>query len=242
MDVALSLQDTGHHVVAASRHGLLPRTHTDQPPESIRTLPPERPTARSLIAWANAAAGEVGDWATVVESIRNHTNRLWEHLSESERSQLLRHVHRRWEVLRHRMPPQISAQIRNMQESGKLKIVAGGISNATETRGGVEVVLGDRDFRFAAIVNCTGPTADVTRTPHQLVRRLLDQHLARPSSLSLGLETDERGCLPQTDNKLWLVGPLRRGRLWETTAIPEIREQAASLSASIQEVPELVAV
>ena len=242
VDVALSLQDAGHHVVATSRHGLLPEVHTDEPAGRVPSLPPQRPTARSLLAWANAAAAEVGDWVTVVESIRSHTNRLWEQISESERSRLLRHVHRKWEVLRHRMPPQVSGRIRNMQEAGQLRIVAGGINSATESLGGMVVSLGDKHLRVAAIVNCTGPTADVTRTPDQLVRCLLDRHLARPSSLGLGLETDPRGCLPQTDNKLWLVGPLRRGRLWETTAIPEIREQAALLSASIQEVRELVAV
>jgi uncharacterized NAD(P)/FAD-binding protein YdhS len=140
------------------------------------------------------------------------------------------------------MPPQIATRIRDMEEAGQLTIVPRGIRSALETRSGVDVVLGDRSLRVAAVVNCTGPTSDVTRTPHPLVRRLLDRRLARPSCLGLGLETDPRGCLPHTDNKLWLVGPLRRGRLWETTAIPEIREQAAALSASIQEVPELVAV
>jgi hypothetical protein len=31
---------------------------------------------------------------------------------------------------------------------------------------------------------------------------------------------------------LWVVGPLRRGWCWESTAIPEIRMQAAELSQS----------
>jgi uncharacterized NAD(P)/FAD-binding protein YdhS len=242
VDVALGLQDAGHQVVAASRHGLLPISHADQPPKPVRTLPSEPASARSLLAWASAAAAEVGDWVAVVESLRDHTNRLWQQMPEPERSRLLRLLHRKWEVLRHRMPPQVAARIRNMQETGQLRIVAGGVNLAEESRSGVDVMLGDQHLRVAAVVNCTGPTADVTRTSHPLVRRLLDRRVARPSSLGLGLETDQRGCLPHTDQKLWLVGPLRRGRLWETTAIPEIREQAAALSAAIQEVPELVAV
>ncbi len=35
-----------------------------------------------------------------------------------------------------------------------------------------------------------------------------------------------------TDGLLWLVGPLRRGHQWETTAIPDIRAQAADLARS----------
>jgi uncharacterized NAD(P)/FAD-binding protein YdhS len=74
------------------------------------------------------------------------------------------------------------------------------------------------------------------------VRRLLDRRVARPGPLDLGLDTDARGCLPNTDETLWLVGPLRRGRHWETTAIPEIRKQAAALAASLSRATELVGV
>jgi len=37
------------------------------------------------------------------------------------------------------------------------------------------------------------------------------------------------GSIAGTDGQVWLVGPLRRGERWETTAIPEIRAQAAAL-------------
>jgi hypothetical protein len=39
--------------------------------------------------------------------------------------------------------------------------------------------------------------------------------------------------LPGTGETVWLVGPLRRGRRWETTAIPDIREQAAALPTAL---------
>jgi len=242
VDVALSLQAGGHQVVATSRHGLLPQRHADEPFDPIRCTPPDRPTARSLLAWARATAAEVGDWAPVVDSLRGHTNYLWERIAESERVRLLRHVHRRWEVLRHRMPPQVAARIQNMQDTGQLTIVSGGIRSAGETGRGVDVTLDAGLLRVSAVVNCTGPTADVTRTPHPLVRRLLYRRVARRGPLHLGLETDARGCLPDTDDTLWLVGPLRRGRQWETSAIPEIREQAADLSMSFRRAPELVGV
>jgi uncharacterized NAD(P)/FAD-binding protein YdhS len=242
VDAALSLQATGRQVIATSRHGLLPESHSEQLEDPIRHLPPERPTARTLLAWASATAADAGDWALVADSIRSHANQLWEQMTESDRSRLLRHVHRRWEVLRHRMAPQVATGIRNMQETGQLAIVPGRITSARETRCGVDVVVGDQLLRVGAVVNCTGPTADVTRTRHGLVRRLLDRRIARPASLDLGLRTDARGCLPHTDDRLWLVGPLRRGGLWETTAIPEIRAQAAGLSVDLRELPELVAV
>jgi uncharacterized NAD(P)/FAD-binding protein YdhS len=242
VDIALSLQAAGHRVVATSRHGLLPQAHTDRPPVTIRCTPPDRPNARSLVAWARATATEVGDWAPVVDSLRCHTNQLWQGMEGSERVRLLRHLHRKWEVLRHRMPPQVAARIRNMQETGQLKVVAGGVRSVNERSRGLDVELSDGVFGVSAIVNCTGPTADVTSTTDPLVRRLLDRRVARPGPLQLGLDTDSTGCLPNTDYKLWLVGPLRRGMNWETTAVPEIREQAALLSTSLRRAPELVAV
>ena len=39
--------------------------------------------------------------------------------------------------------------------------------------------------------------------------------------------------MPGTNDTVWVVGPLRRGRRWETTAIPEIRAQAADLAFSL---------
>lgn len=242
VDVALSLRAAGHRVVATSRHGLLPQAHTDHPPVTIRCTPPDRPNARSLVAWARATATEVGDWAPVVDSLRCHTNQLWQEMEESERVRLLRHIHRRWEVLRHRMPPQVATRIRNMQETGQLKVVAGGIRSVNERSRRLDVELSDGVVGFSAIVNCSGPTADVTCTTDPLVRGLLDRRVARRGPLDLGLDTDSTGCLPNTDKKLWLVGPLRRGMNWETTAIPEIREQAALLSMSLRRVPELLAV
>jgi uncharacterized NAD(P)/FAD-binding protein YdhS len=242
VDIALSLQASGREVVAASRHGLLPAAHRDEPSDPIRLLLPDHPTARTLLAWARAAAAELGDWPLVVESLRSLTNDLWEGMSAPERVRLLRHIHRSWEVLRHRMPPQVDARIRDMQETGQLKVLSGGVERAEETGRGIDVTLADESLRVTAVVNCTGPTADVNRTSHLLVRRLLDRRVARPGPLDLGLDTDARGCLPNTDETLWLVGPLRRGRHWETTAIPEIRKQAAALAASLSRATELVGV
>jgi uncharacterized NAD(P)/FAD-binding protein YdhS len=37
-----------------------------------------------------------------------------------------------------------------------------------------------------------------------------------------------------------LVGPLRRGHQWETTAIPDIRTQASALARALRPVEQLV--
>jgi uncharacterized NAD(P)/FAD-binding protein YdhS len=234
VDVALGLGAAGHQqVVATSRHGLLPLAHPDEPFPSLPIVPPSRPTARSLFDWARATVAEVGDWRKVVDALRPHTNALWSDLTEAERSRLLRHLQRRWEVVRHRMAPSVAARVSAMQETGQLVIVAGGVRSARTTRRGIDVELADRRVRVGAVVNCSGPTPDVRRSSHHLIRELLHSDVVRPGPLGLGLDTEEDGSIPGSDRKLWLVGPLRRGHHWEATAVPEIRVQAADLPQAL---------
>ncbi|MGD0381458.1 MAG: FAD/NAD(P)-binding protein [Acidimicrobiales bacterium] len=241
VDAALTLHGAGHrHIVATSRHGLLPHPHSEKPFPELSIDLPRRPTARALVAWARQTAAEVGDWGPVVDALRPGTDELWGAMTASERKRLLRHVYRRWEVLRHRMAPPVATRIDDMLQSGHLTIVAGAVRSARATPGGIEVTVAGRQLRFGAVVNCTGPSADVRRTRHPLVRRLLDRGVAHPGPLALGLDTDEHGSVPGTHDALWVVGPLRRGQRWETTAIPEIRAQAADLALSLWRSDELV--
>jgi uncharacterized NAD(P)/FAD-binding protein YdhS len=52
--------------------------------------------------------------------------------------------------------------------------------------------------------------------------------------LFLGLDVDARGALIDYQGKpsrsLFTIGPTRKGQLWETTAVPEIRLQAEQLA------------
>ena len=84
------------------------------------------------------------------------------------------------------------------------------------------------------LVNCTGPAPDITATADPLLRHLLKAGLVRPDPLRLGLDTDPRGALRDADGRaagdIFALGPLLRGSRYETTAIPEIRGQAAALA------------
>ncbi len=237
VDTALSLHAAGHRqIVATSRHGFLPAAHPDHPFPPFEIAPPLRPSARALLEWARSMADETGDWRPVVDALRSHTDGLWGAMDQTECRRLLRHVHRRWEVLRHRMAPSASRRIEAMTIAGELTVIPGGVQAARAIPGGISAVVGDRQMRFGAVVNCTGPGTDVRRSNHPLVKRLLARRVVRPGPLGLGLDTDSAGCLRSTDGVLWLVGPLRRGQQWETTAIPDIRVQAAALPRSFRPV------
>lgn len=91
-----------------------------------------------------------------------------------------------------------------------------------------------RILRVASVVNCTGPNGDVSSSDSPLLESLCASGAVRPHPLALGLDTcgdgavrDARG---HTSETLFAIGPLRRGELWETTAVPEIRAQAQALA------------
>jgi len=230
VDVALTLNARrNHEIVALSRHGLLPAAHLGRPGAVAITPPPES-SARALVGWYRDAVAEHGDWRPVVDGLRAHTDGVWAALTEAERSRLLRHVHRRWEVARHRMAPGIAARIEDMRESGGLTVRRGDLRGARRNpEGGLDIAFGDGVIRTGSVINCTGPALDVRRSSDPLVQRLLSRQVVRPGPLNLGLDVAPDGEVVGSGGRLWVVGPLRRGQAWETTAIPEIRSQAEAV-------------
>ena len=54
--------------------------------------------------------------------------------------------------------------------------------------------------------------------------------------MALGVATDPGGQVLDghgRGHRLWTLGALRRGELWETTAVPEIRVQARDLALAL---------
>jgi uncharacterized NAD(P)/FAD-binding protein YdhS len=87
------------------------------------------------------------------------------------------------------------------------------------------------------VINCTGPDTDLARVRDPLVAALRRDGLIRTDELGLGLDSDEDGRLIAADgrasSRLSLVGPLRKGRLWENTAVPELRVEASSMAGRL---------
>lgn len=247
VDVALSLARRNHSgpIVAVSRHGLLPAAHVSAASEPAAWTAPAWDACRSVRALlaelrrAVSAAGQQRlDWRHVVDSLRPVTETVWHGLPLVEQQRFLRHVVRFWEIHRHRMAPTVARTVAAMTADDRLRIVAGSVRRCQVV--GRDVVATVhlrhgrvRSYRFAAVVNCTGPGALVA-THDPLVRSLLDQGLARREPLGLGFDVDSRGALVGDDGTarpaLTAIGPVRRGRSWETTAIPEIRVQASALA------------
>ncbi len=238
VDVALTLAARGHRgpVVAISRRGLLPQAHTAA--GNAPTFPDLDGAAglRGLLHALHAAACGAPDWRTVVDGLRPHLDRIWSGLTPHEQDRFLRHAARQWENHRHRMAPGIAAQVAWLRAEGALDVRAGTLAAVAPAGAGLDVTLADgTTTRYAAVVNCAGP-GRLPAAAGPLVGALLAAGTARVGPHGLGLDVDATGALVratgEADPRVTLVGPLRRGRLWETTAVPEIRAQAARVVAA----------
>lgn len=245
MDVALSLRDEGHRgsVRMVSRHGLLPERHADVP------LPTEGPAllpgdgaaldVRLALRTLRAAAASRPDWRSVVDGLRPVTIELWRGLPDPQRARFGRHVARHWEVSRHRMAPQVADAIAGMRRQGTLRVDRGRIMGITEDGDSLRVALrgtvGDEVVRVDALVLCVGPSADPRHDP--FLRGLIEDGHARVHRSGMGLDVDSWGRVTaqagSSSPGLWVMGMLRRGAEWESTAVPELRVQARDIASRI---------
>jgi uncharacterized NAD(P)/FAD-binding protein YdhS len=186
---------------------------------------------------ARAATGQ--DWRGVVDAQRPITTALWQNLPTVEKQRFLRHAMPYWEVHRHRVAPDVAATIERLRRSGQLTVQAGRVRDFREDASGVEVVIQPRGrgsdvvLRVGAVINCTGASMDYRAERPRLIDSLIDRGLARPNPLGLGLDSAKNGAVLGKNGEptpgLFTVGVLRKGDLWESTAVPELRVQAAAV-------------
>lgn len=246
VDMVVSLRQRGFagQIHAVSRHGLIPRSHRPTAPYppflSLETAPRTmRRLLRRIRTEVKTAAGQGHDWRAVLNALRPISQGLWHSLPLAERARFLRHLKAYWEVLRHRVCDEIASILDKAVESGQLTYHAGKIERGKEKNGRVEVTIRQRgtgivfNLPIDRIINCTGASNDYAAIADPLVVCLRERGLIRPHPLNCGIETAANGAIASADGTasgtLYTLGNPRKGDLWETTAIPELRLQAAEL-------------
>jgi uncharacterized NAD(P)/FAD-binding protein YdhS len=134
------------------------------------------------------------------------------------------------------MAPEVADRIGRLRDSKVLEVAAGTLLSSVADADGVDVTLrcrggsATRSLRVAWVVNCTGPGVHDRRSTHPILRPLLEAGTLSADALGLGLCTDDKGRAltsgGETHPDLLVAGTLRKSTLWESTAVPELREQA----------------
>jgi uncharacterized NAD(P)/FAD-binding protein YdhS len=236
VDLVLSFDAAGHrgNILALSRRGLIPRAHAD-----FESAPVERNEVpgglRAIWRWLRTRSAEVG-WRAAIDSLRPHSQTLWQSLDQDEQERFLRQGRPWWDVHRHRIAPEVAATIARMVAEGRLQLMAGRILSVSEQANGLGVEVrrrgaeSARDMNFAYAFNCTGPLHSIDRTRDPLLRSLLDEGSVTSDRLGIGLDVDQNS---RAGERIWALGPLTKGRFWEIIAVPDIREQAAAVAEDI---------
>ena len=254
VDLIVQARTMGHRgtIYAISRHGLLPCRHRTSPSAPPHANGPSirvegETTTRGLFRRVRSEAARCqamgSDWRSVVDALRPLTQSLWRALDEGERRRFLRHVAPRWDVHRHRIAPHIDDQLQEARRAGQLVVLAGRVADMARSDGMTEVSFRRRGAATAEtlyvrrVINCTGPARDIRVGSSDLVRSLIARGIARPGPLGLGLDVDDSGALIGQDgraqDRILAIGPLLKERLWETTAVRELRTQALDLARKL---------
>jgi len=250
LDWLASLADRAHRglIHMVSRRGLLPQAHRAITARALSfdplSLPPRvRPLLRQLRCEINTLVAGGGDWRSAIDALRPQLQDLWRRLPLNEQRRFLRHLRPYWEVHRHRAAPRVMTTVERLLASGQLQLQAGRLQNLDDRGDRIDASVrlrSDGSLRGLSVhrvINCTGPECDYRRLNHPLIVSLREQGLIEADALGLGLRSDARGALldhaAQPSTRLYTLGPPRKGQLWETTAVPEIRVQAQALALEL---------
>ncbi|WP_329136466.1 FAD/NAD(P)-binding protein [Streptomyces sp. NBC_01476] len=246
MDLAMSLDRPGRTVHTVSRNGLLPQAHAVAPlppaplspalcGDSLKGMPLAEVRA-AVYAYIGRTVRAHGDWRPAVDGLRPVTAGLWSSLTVEERAEFVAHDSSLWNVHRHRMPPATAECVARMARARRLRTYQGSVAAAESRPGGLAVTLADgrsqRELTVGWVVDCTGPG----RLSDVLWQGMFADGTAVPDPMRMGVATDNgRLCDAhgRADRPVWTLGAPRRGELWETTAIPELRSQAAAVAEAV---------
>jgi uncharacterized NAD(P)/FAD-binding protein YdhS len=245
IDIVLTHHDTvaGRSIHAVSPSGELPRRHAPTPvsPHPVDTsgwgdrLDGIRERVVDLV---HASLAEHDDWRPAIDGLRTSTASLWARLSEDDRATFLADDAGAWNRARHRTPRSSADRLAMLEAEGRFALTAARVrSVAPLDGGGLRVGLDDGSSREVGwVVNAVGPRTDVATLDNPLLDDLLGQGLATPATAGMGFRTDDGRLVDlhgTATAPIFTLGAFRRGELWESTAVPEIRAQAAALAATL---------
>src|SRR3569623_1933082 len=260
-DVVASLERTGHRgeIVAVSRRGLRPQPHRDNRSvfEGDFTAPPVTQAAafsRRVRSAVDEAAKSGLPWQIVLNRVHEQGQPIWQNLSASGRSRLLRHLRPYWDTHRFRIAPQVHETIEKLIADGVLDIRAASVrahygaldisaapGRNSATPHAITVDLRERhttewkSTTFDAIILATGPAHAVTADP--LLSSLNENGLVQADALGLGLAVDRLGHAighrNEPNPRLFVAGPLARGTFGELMGVSDLSAYAEKIAQRI---------
>ena len=252
VDIVLGLKEKKHRgkIYSLSPNGFQILPHRDFEPykELIEELTPPYDLAKVISLFRSHVKklrekGLAGEAA--VDSLRPLTQKVWQSWNRQEKERFMYHIRHMWGVARHRLPMDIHKMIQQLILDDKLEIIAGRIQSMTETERGIRVSFKRRrdqkiyEVIVARVINCTGPLSDINKLERPLIKNLVSRKMIHADEMKLGIDATIDGTILNSDGTpsrhLFTIGSTLRGLLWESTAVPELRDQAKNLATKLLE-------
>lgn len=200
VDAIITLRALGWHglVHAVSRNGWLPHSHfrgidyPDFPPAGVDLATLGLTELLALMEAHCARLRDVGaNPAIIVDKMRPHTKLVWQGFTLKEKQEFARRHAPRWNVLRHRIAPEIYAQVTTAQLTGQLRLHAANIERVEAHGRQVRVHLsGGSMLTGDLVINATGPQTRFSATNSVLLGNLLRSGLVAPDEMDMGVRVD----------------------------------------------------
>lgn len=249
VDVLMALRADGHRgpLLAVSRHGRWPVAHTETAvapypnyyASEIAGLRTVTEVLRVVRRHVTQGAAQGYNWRAVLDALRPDLGHIWANWPRPEQQRFMRHLATLWSTLRHRNPPQNAAVLRELLGSGRLQVEKGRVRHIEGRNEQLAVqIRHDHNHQWLQadhVVLCTGPLMDYQQLNDPLIVQLRHAGLLVPDSMRLGIQTSVEGALLDSmgipSEHLFTLGPSLRPLWFESTAVPELRQQAADLAA-----------
>jgi uncharacterized NAD(P)/FAD-binding protein YdhS len=257
VDIMLTLlrQNWRGSITAVSRNALLPMPHfrPDEGMEGTEDWPPAGVeltdlTLQELVALFSEHAAKVkaagGDPARLIGKISPQASQIWQNFDLADKHLFVNRYATRYKNLRQHIAPSLHAELEQAVVQEKISVAQGSVIAVETDDEQLRVRIQDgpdpslaRTLRADMVINCLGPNVRMTDTNSRILRKLLDKRLIEPDDMDMGIRVDG-GLRALSDGRqvspLFLaLGPLLRGTLWDSIAVPNLRLQAVELAQTI---------
>lgn len=210
-----------------SRRGFFPLEQDLSPPQiRFPTLYGMTPLQILQVIRSIQSAHKIS-WVTIANQIRPQIQKIWTCWTETEKRQFLKYLRPYWDVIRHRMPSSVFANLQQDLANKNVEIRSGKIThiNVLNEKFIIEYrprkQTSQEKFDIDHIIYATGLPVN-----HELCDH--GQTIAGLSVCAHGM-----GYINKSAPRLWIVGPASKGMFWENIAIPDIREQTQQIAKDI---------
>jgi uncharacterized NAD(P)/FAD-binding protein YdhS len=242
VDTVLCLRTAGFHqkIVALSTHGFNMLAHPEEE-LTVTTALPEQTDLVSLVHFFNQERKKHSEaqFLLSIDSLRSQFSLWWQGFTTEEKRTFLKRFRHMWGTVRHRIPSAIAKKIELERVSGQLEVCAGKLLSATLHEGQLMIQFQSGESihtgHFTCLINCTGPETSMEKMSNPIIQELAKRKWITADEVSQGIDiqTEILTVIGKAPIRIYAIGNLCKGTLWESTAIGELRSQAKLIAKGI---------